>query len=272
LPGYMLRDSPLSARLGEAQKEGLKFPQVIYDGIYSDCAECAYRWLDGLCIVLEDDIAALISLPLESLGITGLSLIGQTERFFEVLGYRDDVEVYVLASKHGGKIVSIISRVDAASAVLDEESAKIAAISAANILGYDVDTPIWYSISGGRAIIDIARAEGDIVFYTDVVKVTVALNNGNIVAFDGRTYCRNHHIREYSPTMNEQAALSMIAPHLRVNSIRLCVVAIANSDERLTYEVVVELDGMLFRVYLDAHNGEELMLKRIIDSSQARMV
>jgi len=72
--------------------------------------------------------------------------------------------------------------------------------------------------------------------------------------------------------MNERAASSMAGANLKVNSVRLAVIPLPRGGERLAYELTAEYGGMLYRVYVDAHDGAELRIFRLAGAEQGRLV
>ncbi len=57
--------------------------------------------------------------------------------------------------------------------------------------------PNYYLRYDGTVLFNFVYKEQNITIYPDLVKVKVALDNGEIVGFDASTYYLNHHNRNY---------------------------------------------------------------------------
>jgi len=201
-PGYKIRQNPLSARIGNGDAGRINFPNVVYDGEYSD----------------------------------GIQAPTNSPHNF-VAEYRQ-----------------------IGAAVLTEEDARAEAVKAAEAYEYRDMTPVRYSVSGGRATVELAKFHNEIIYYTDVVKVQVALDNGEVVAFAEQIAVGNGSVNT-KPTISEKTAISLISKKAAVTSAKLAVV-MYDGNPRLTYELTAEYGGMLYRIYLDAHDGRELIILR----------
>ncbi len=56
--------------------------------------------------------------------------------------------------------------------------------------------PTWASVAGHRAVIPFALVQNGVIIYPDLVKVTVALDNGDIVGYEAMGYLMSHHDRD----------------------------------------------------------------------------
>lgn len=135
------------------------------------------------------------------------------------------------------------------------------------MLGMDDMTETYYEINNGICICNFAGEQDDIVLYTDLVKVGVALDNGEIVSYDARGYLTNHTYRNLSdPKLSKQEAKNKLAEGLTVFEDKLCVIPSDGLNERYCYEFYcADKEGRQLLVYLNADTGEEeqILLLRI---------
>ena len=59
-------------------------------------------------------------------------------------------------------------------------------------MGYENMKDSYYALNDGICVVNFAQMEGDAICYTDLIKVGVALDNGEIVSIDARGYLMNH--------------------------------------------------------------------------------
>jgi len=117
----------------------------------------------------------------------------------------------------------------------------------------------YYEIQGGVCIINFAAEQNDVTMYTDLIKVGVALDNGEILSFDMRGYLTNHMIRDLpEPRISEEKAISLVSKNLRVLDADLCVIPSGGQNEVFCYEVqCVGESGQNVLVYINALTGQE---------------
>ena len=72
----------------------------------------------------------------------------------------------------------------------------------------------YYVINNNICTINYAYVQDGAVCYSDLVKVGVALDSGEIVSFSATGYLMNHHTRsvDYSPISSEEARASVSPP------------------------------------------------------------
>lgn len=125
----------------------------------------------------------------------------------------------------------------------------------------------YYEVQGGVCIVNFAAEQNDVTMYTDLIKVGVALDNGDILSFDLRGYLTNHTIRDLpKPAISEEKAISLVSDSLRVTDADLCVIPSSGLNEVFCYEIkCVGESGQNVLVYINALTGkeEQILLLRI---------
>ncbi len=117
----------------------------------------------------------------------------------------------------------------------------------------------YYEIRNGICIINFAAVQNGVTLYTDLIKVGVALDNGEILSFDMRGYLTNHVIRSLpEPKISGEHAMTLVSGNLDPVSYRLCVIPSSGQNEIFCYEVrCTGKDGENILVYLNAETGRE---------------
>lgn len=117
----------------------------------------------------------------------------------------------------------------------------------------------------GTLVIDFAPRQNGIFVLTELIKVSLAMDNGELVGFDARNYYVNHHERPaMQPALSAAEAQQRISPRLTVTGeSRLVLVADRQERERLAWEVRAKLDDQHFRIFVDATDGREIDLLRV---------
>lgn len=117
-----------------------------------------------------------------------------------------------------------------------------------------------------------ATKEAGVRLYPDQVKVQVALDDGEIIGFDGMMYFMNHHKRELpAPELSRKEAMGKLSQELTVKSSRLALIPLSGNREVLTYEFLVEHQGEDYLVYINALTGDEENILKLILASQGEL-
>lgn len=117
----------------------------------------------------------------------------------------------------------------------------------------------------GTLVMDFAPVENGVSLQTELIKVSLAMDNGELVGFDARNYWINHQQRRLpAPKLTAAQARRRVAPALKVTEEPiLSLVANRRGEERLAWEVRGDLEEQRFRVFVDASTGREIDLLRV---------
>lgn len=117
----------------------------------------------------------------------------------------------------------------------------------------------YYSTYDGVCTINFAFRENDIIYYADLIKVSVALDSGKVVAVDARGFLSNHCKRSLPvPRLSLQKATAKLSTLLTLKKAVLAMIPCKDGKERLCYELhVADKSGQEALVYIDIETGEE---------------
>ena len=96
-----------------------------------------------------------------------------------------------------------------------------------------------YTVKYGNAVlINYAYQQDDVVMYPDLIKVKVALDNGEIVGFDATQFLTNNYERPIEkPLLTPEQAQEKISPQAELKgSPRLCYIPTQSLREIYCYE------------------------------------
>ncbi|MEW6425543.1 MAG: PepSY1/2 domain-containing protein, partial [Bacillota bacterium] len=132
--------------------------------------------------------------------------------------------------------------------------------------GYRDMLPTYYEHGGGVAIFNFAATQNGVILYPDQIKVTVALDNGQVLGMEAAGYLMNHHRREIPrPRLTAAQARAKLSPHLKnITGGHLAVIPIGTDQEKLVYEFRGQLDNDTFLVYINALDGKEEQVLRLV--------
>ncbi len=114
-------------------------------------------------------------------------------------------------------------------------------------------------------VITLAPKRDGVIYYPELVKVSVAMDTGQVVGYEGVSYLTFHDPARKLPEvrLSAQQARERVSPHLQVESVRQVMTVDNRQNEVLAYEVAGTMKGERFLVYLNTHDGTEIKIRRV---------
>ena len=135
-------------------------------------------------------------------------------------------------------------------------------------------TMTYYEIADNILTANFAAVQGDFTLYTDLIKVSVAMDDGGIVSFDARGYLTNHYERELpTPKLTAEEARNSVSSILEVQSTRMALIPSDGDNELYCYEFrCQEEDGRDILVYINCETGQEEQILILLTSESGTLV
>lgn len=188
---------------------------------------------------------------------------------FELKGKTENSVAEADVSVIGGKVVWFLYNRDVGDVELDIDKAKEIGKQFLEKTGFKSMKDTYYTEQNGIATINYAYEQNGVIIYPDLVKVKVALDNGEIVGFESKGYLMNHREREIpEPAITEAEALQKVARKENIKSSGLAIIPTDYGKELFCYEFKGKLDDQDFIVYINAITGEEEDILLIINSEE----
>ena len=126
---------------------------------------------------------------------------------------------------------------------------------------------------GGCALINFAATQGDVILYSDLVKIWVDRETCGVIGVDARNYLFSHTERTLNaPSISMEEAEGMLSENLTVKDRALAFIPITPQTERLCYEFKGTCGEEEYIVYINAETGEEEQIFRIINTEDGQLV
>lgn len=242
-------------------EDGLaEMPKLIYDGPFSD------HILDRIPLMTKNADEISMDEALEkaasALGIESFRVLqcesSEESKMPSYCFYCDGGRCAV--SKNGGYVVYSMKSRNVDESTLNCEDAVRRADEYLRALGIEGMQSTYYECYNNVCTVNYAyQGDGDITCYTDLIKVEVALDNGEIIGYDARGFLVNHRERDFGdPRFSEDEVRENVAKNLTVESCRLAVIPTDSVEEKLCYELKCKTDGEEdILIYVNAMTGEE---------------
>ena len=256
------------------------FPQVptlIYDGPFSEhLSSRTPQMLEGLPQVTEEEArraaAAFAGLRAEVFTPTSDGAGNLPAWGFSALA--DGGELYVEITKQGGQVLQMLSSRPVGEAALSRKEGVEQAAAFLEEHGYRDMAPSYFLEGDGILTVHFAPVLDGVYCYPDLVKVGVALDNGDVVSFEAHGYLMNHGAREpAAPAVSADEAAERVDPSLTVLSRQLALIPTGGEYEVLCHEFKCQnADGGHVLVYVNAATGQQERILLLLEDENGTLV
>ncbi len=125
----------------------------------------------------------------------------------------------------------------------------------------------YYINQDNTATINFAYEQANVVVYPDLIKLKIALDNGEIIGMEAKGYIYSHTVRDIPvPALSMDAAMGMLNSNIEVLSSGLAIIPTEFKTEIFTYEFKGRLFEKDFLIYINAKTGREEKILLIINT------
>lgn len=125
-------------------------------------------------------------------------------------------------------------------------------------LGIDNVEETYYLKTDNMVIINYAAKQDNILLYPDLVKVKIALDNGEVCSVESQGYIFNHIYREdISPIISKDEARKVVSKNVKVLEESLVIIPTESQNEILCYEYKGQVEDRNVLIYINAKTGNE---------------
>ena len=269
-------DNYLNDGLGEMEDNAFDYPQLIYDGPFSESVtnkklETSEKWTTERMTGKLREIFS--DYEIESIEYVGSVKSKADAELFEMTA--KDGRVYSAELTKDGRLLSL----DSYNAEVPEKAEKLScddcsakAEEMAKKLGFDVNAN-WVSkpLDDNTIYVNLVAKQGSFVLYPDHVKMVVDVYTGRVVGVEAFAYLVNHTIRQLPEEDGLGAAVDRLGDDFEVTDTNFAVIPVGN-DEKTCYEFRGMCNGEEFFVYIDMETKEEVEILKILKDKEGYTV
>lgn len=266
-------ESGILGDLENIEKSFEEYPSLIYDGPFSEHIENRES-------VMLKDAGQITRSEAQKKAEEFLGMKGRDLKF-ESLSENTAIEAYTFTkttktddisisiTKNGGYVLYFLDNTEGGKENYDIDAATKAAAGFLEEKGFSDMVSSYYEKKNGIATINFAYSQNGVICYSDLIKVRVALDTGEIVGMETKGYLMNHREREnVTAALSAEEARANVSTRLSVNSTGLAVVPKDSMQEVLCYEFHGTFKDKNFLVYVNAENGREEEIFILIESDE----
>lgn len=172
--------------------------------------------------------------------------------------FNDDSTATVSISEKGGHVIYMDKNREVTAEVISQEEADEKAKQYLEEKGFKNMKETYYLKQSGIVTINYAYVQEDVVMYADLIKVKVALDNGEILGIETTGYLNSHKERDLEePKVTVEEAKESLNDELTIESEELAMIPTKWKTEVLCWEFEGNYDGLDFIVYVNCETGKE---------------
>lgn len=256
------------------EKDFTEYPSLIYDGPFSDSIrDMKPSGLTGKNVsekAAKDSAVKFIGAD----KVKSIKAEGTTKGTIRTYNFQVEMKdskntdgVTISITERGALPLIYICNRAVDKETLNMNQAKKAGVEFLESRGFRGMVDTYYLKEGGIATINYAYSQGGVVIYPDLIKVKVALDNGEIIGFESKAYIMSHQQRKIpTPKISKEEAQKIINPRLKIYYSGLAIIPTPSKTEKFVYEFKGKVEGRDFIVYVNTETGKEEQILLIVNT------
>lgn len=238
-----------------------EYSGLIYDGAFSEHITKKEKvGLTGENI--DEETAKNKAKELFSANVKQIDSYGKSEGNITAYNFgftfEDDSTATVSISEKGGHVIYMDKNREVLSEVLSQEEADSKAKEYLEKHEFKNMKETYYLKQSGIVTINYAYVQDDVIMYPDLIKVKVALDDGEILGIETTGYLNSHTKRDLKePRVTVEEAKQSLNKDLKIESEELAIIPTEWETEVMCWEFEGDIEGLDFIVYVNAETGKE---------------
>ena len=262
----------LASDMAELEGELTDYPTLVYDGPYSDhILEKEPAMLKSAEKVSQSEALAVAAKAAEC-DKSDLSYDGDVAG--NIPSYRFVGQgITVTVSTVGGYTVYMRKEREVADSLLSYEQALEKAKRYLERVGLKGFTETYYVTTEGVCVVNFAYLDGETVCYTDLIKVGVAMDNGEIMLYEASGYISNHTDRAFlTPDHTVEEARAILSGNLTLTETAVALIPTDYGEARCYEFTCRTADGQEILVYINVNTLAEEDILILLKSDGGTLV
>lgn len=266
----------LSSSLQSIEQEFPEMPTLVYDGPFSEHVEqMKPLMLEGKSDVTQEQ-ARQAAARFMGMDAGQFQPDGQTEGKLPTYTFSasaDSGDISVEVTRQGGVVLSVYNSRPVPSTDMRAEDAVELGKRFLADRGFGTMKESYYTIEDNAITINFAYLQDGVVVYPDLVKVTLALDDGHLLGYDSRGYIMSHKERQIpASAVSEAAARKYVSSDLQVLAHQMTIIPTDGKYEIFCHEFkCATQDGRHYLIYVNAVTGKQEKILILIESENGTL-
>jgi len=265
------------SNISKISKTFTEYEGLIYDGAYSN------HILERTPVMIEKKeevtekqakkkVEEILNNTKENVQIEYIKSTGESKGKLDVYDfeakYKNSEEVSnIEITKKGGMLSLFIYDREVKEKKLSAEECEKIGLEYLKKIGIDNMQATYYLETENMITINYAAMQDNVILYPDLVKVKIAMDNGEVCSAETTGYIFNHKEREdINPKISIEDAKAVLNKNIEVKSENIAIIPTDSENEVLTYEFKGSINDKDFIIYINAKTGEEENVLLIINT------
>lgn len=251
------------------------YPTLIYDGPFSDhMTSSEAKGLTGDTVNSEDakkNIRKFLGEDkVQDITDAGKNDSGPIKSFSYTVTFKGapkDQKANMGVSQKGGHIMWMLYNRPVKESKIDMNKAKQIGRDFLKNKDFKDMEDTYFLTQDNVATINYAYRQNGVTVYPDLIKLKIALDNGEIVGIETNTYLLNHRERKIpTPKISAEEAKKKVNTKLQLHGSGMAIIPTTYNKELFCYEFKGKLNNNDFIVYVNAETGEEEDILMIVNT------
>ena len=268
--------SAVSDSMKTVESEFPEVPSLIYDGPFSEhIKDMKPVYLENMEDTSQTE-AAEAAAALFGVQTGELSYVGERGGNLPVYIFemqRNGGDIYAEVTARGGVVLELMGSRSVENAAISKEDAVKYASDFLEKAGYTDMCESYYMTNENVCTVNFAYVQDGVCCYPDLIKVSVAMDNGEIVGFETMGYVMSHTGRDIPEAeISREQAEEKVSPELTVLSHQMAVIPTDGKYEVYCHEFKCETDsGRHYIIYVNAQTGNEEKILILIEDENGTL-
>ena len=242
----------MASELMALEEEFHNYPSLVYDGPFSQHLTLRESLLVKGKPQITPKQAQKLASKFTGNEPTSVSEIGGKLPSYSIKSNSVNVEL----TKNGGVLLLLMK-----DRYTDEEKISVAdaskkAMEFLETNGFTNMRESYYEKQGGSVVINYAYEQDGYTVFPDLVKVKIALDNGEILGFESRGYVMNHTFRTIpEEKITKEEALKNVNEHLQAQEVTKAIIPLENGSEAACWQIKGVVSDKHFLMYVNTQTG-----------------
>lgn len=268
LPSFSGGKTAMASELEALEEEFHNYPSLIYDGPFSQH------------LTLKESLLTKGKAELTKKQVLkkAKKLIGDEKASVSEIGGKlpcysvNSNSAVAEYTKHGGILLMMIKDRHIEEEKLSVSDAKKKASAFLKENGFNDMRESYYENMGGSVVINYAYEQDGYIVFPDLVKVKVALDDGEIIGFESRGYVMNHTYRSIpKPVITAEDALKNVNPDLQIKETTMAVIPLESGNEACCYQIKGVVSGRHFLIYVNTQTGDTEDVQILLENERGTL-
>ena len=265
-------EDTLSSHLNKIEGELTDYPTLVYDGPYSDhLLDAKSQMLENAELKTNENLKNIACEFLECAN-SDIELYAEEKGKIETVRFGNS-SCNIAVTKNGGFVFYMRKNRQINEHIISYKQALEKAkrfLEQKNMLNF-IET--YYFTQEGVCVINFAFLDGETICYTDLVKVGIALDNGEVMLYEAGGYISNHKSRAFETAIHtDSEAAQKVNNTLNIVKTAVALIPTKKGKEERCYEFTCTDGETNVLVYINVLNLAEEEVLILLENDGGTLV